>query len=110
MDLDDALIAMLAGGFGLSIAFLAAEYLGWRALRAAERSRERAERELRAAKLAQQGAAAPLRSIAVREESTAEGAPERRTPRMRSMRIFPFVERRRRTGTRDPSGSVGRNG
>jgi hypothetical protein len=109
MDLDDALIAMLAGGLGLSIAYLAAEYLGWRALRAAERHREMLERELHAARLAQQGAAAPPRTVPLRAEFT-EAAPERRTPRMAPMRIFPFVERRRRAGSRDPSGSVGRNG
>jgi hypothetical protein len=109
MDLDDALIAMLAGGFGLSIAYLTTEYLGWRALRVAQRRREMFERELHVARLAQQRAAAPPRSIPLREEFT-ESAPERRTPRIRSMRIFPFVERRRRAGSRDPSGSVGRNG
>lgn len=109
MDLDDALIAMLAGGFGLSIAYLAAEYLGWRALRTAERSREMVERELHAARLAQQGAAAPAGTVALRAEFT-EAASERRTPRQRSMRIFPFVERRRRSGSRDLGGSVGRNG
>ena len=100
---------MLAAGFGLSIAYLAAEYLGWRALRAAQRRREMLERELHAAKLAQQAAAAPPRSIPLREEF-ADSAPERRTPRIRSTRIFPFVERRRRAGSRDPVGSVGRNG
>jgi hypothetical protein len=109
MDLDDALIAMLAGGLGLSIAYLAAEYLGWRALRAAQRRRETLERELHAARLAQQGAAALPHTVALRAEFT-EAAPERRTPRRGSMRIFPFVERRRRAGSHDPGGSVGRNG
>jgi|SRR5580704_11751340 hypothetical protein len=109
MHLDDALIAMLVGGFGLSIAYLAAEYLRWRTLRAAERDREMVERELHAASLAQQSAAAPPRTAALRAEFT-EAAPERRTPRKGSMRIFPFVERRRRAGSRDPGGSFGRNG
>jgi hypothetical protein len=109
MGLDDVLMALLVGGLGLSIAYLAAEYLGWRALRAAERRRGVLERELHAARLAQQSVAVPPRTAALRAEFT-EAAPERRAPRMAPMRTFPFVDRRRRTEFRDPGGSVGRNG
>jgi hypothetical protein len=100
MYLDDGFIAMLAGGIGLSIASLIAEYLRWRAQGASERRRELRQRELHAARLAQQDTAPVLPSVAEPAE-VAAGAPERRTARHVSRHISPFIERRKRAGSRD---------
>lgn len=99
MDFDDVFVAMVVGGIGLSIAYLIAEFLRWRAQGASERRRELLQRELHAARLAQHDAAPVLPSVAAPEEIAAD-APERRTARLVSHRVHAFVERRRRAASR----------
>jgi hypothetical protein len=51
MSFDDLLIAIIIAGFGLSGAYIRAEYLSWRRYHAAERKRETSLRELHASRL-----------------------------------------------------------
>jgi hypothetical protein len=109
MGLDDVFIAMLVGGIGLSIAYLVAEYHHWRTQGAAQRRREALQRELHAARLAQNEAPppAPIPSASV---EIAWDLPERRGARPASQRFYPFVERRKRATSRESAGgSIGRN-
>jgi hypothetical protein len=109
MGLDDIFIALLVAGIGLSIAYLVAEYLHWRTQGAAQRRREVLQRELHAARLAQHGASHSAPSTVALAE-IAEDLPERRAARQASHRVYPFVERRKRTASREPAGgSIGRN-
>jgi hypothetical protein len=104
MGLDGALIAMVVGGMGLSIAYLAAEYLHWRAQGAADRRREALQRELHAARLAQHEAAqSPSKPPAA--EKIADALPDRRTAPAAAHRVYPFVDRRKRASSR--GGSIG---
>ena len=63
MGFEAVLIAFITGGFALSVAYVRAEYLGWRERGAAERRREAALRQLHAASLSEQREALLLPSV-----------------------------------------------
>jgi hypothetical protein len=63
MSFDVALILVIVGGIGLSIAYVRAEYSHWREHGAAERRRETALRDLHAARLSAQQESGPLPSV-----------------------------------------------
>ena len=110
MDLDGTLIAMVLGGIGLSIAYLTAEYLHWRAQGAADRHRETLQRELHAARLAKHEATHQSPSGRAATEKIADELPERRTAPAAARRVHPFVDRRQRASSRQSAGSsVGTN-
>jgi hypothetical protein len=108
MVLDDVFIAIVVGGIGLSIAYLVAEYLRWRTLAATGRHRDAVQRELHAARLAQEEPAPRLPNLAACEEID-ESLCERRTARLASQRPYPFVDRRKRPASCRAGGSVGRS-
>jgi hypothetical protein len=63
MSFDVALILVIVGGVGLSIAYVKAEYTRWRQHGAAERRRKAALRDLHAARLSSQQETAQLPSV-----------------------------------------------
>jgi hypothetical protein len=105
MSFDIALLLIVAGGIGLSAAYVRAEYVRWREHGAAQRRRESALRELHAARLSdQQNAALPsvlrLQGFSNDEAANPEGAPNsgagsRSAVGSDSPRTDPFEERRK---------------
>jgi hypothetical protein len=87
MNVDDVLLLMVVGGFGVATAYLRAEYVRWREQGASERRRENALRELHAARLFDHPTAAL---------SAVPGGAARRPATRSPPRTYPFVERRRR--------------
>jgi hypothetical protein len=107
MSFDIALLLIVAGGIGLSAAYVRAEYVRWREHGAAQRRRESALRELHAARLSDQQNAALLPSVlrlqgfSNDEAANPEGAPNsgagsRSAVRSNSPHTDPFEERRKR--------------
>ena len=63
MSFDVLMIAVIVGGFGLSVAYVSAEYRSWREQGAAQRRREAALRDLHAARLSEQREARLLPNV-----------------------------------------------
>jgi hypothetical protein len=85
MNLDDVLLVMVLGGFGVAVAYVRAEYVQWREQGVSERRRESALRDLHAARLSHHPTALSAVPGGARRAST-RSAP----------RPYPFTERRRR--------------
>ena len=106
MSFDAVLIVIIVGGIGLTAAYVRAEYLGWRALRAAERRRETVLHDLHAARLSAYHDATLLPSLLrlqgfVKDDAANPDDDERAVARRTSGRdnpphTDPFVERRKR--------------
>jgi hypothetical protein len=103
MSFDIVLMAIVVGGIGLSAAYVRAEYMRWRGQGAMERRREKALRELHAARLSEQQQDAPLPSVLRlqgfgRDEAAnpESAAVQSSAPRSNAPRIYPFEERRKR--------------
>jgi hypothetical protein len=86
MNLDDVLLVMVLGGFGVAVAYVRAEYVHWREQGASERRRESALRDLHAERLSHHSTAL----------SAVPGGAARRNPARSTPRAHPFTERRRR--------------
>jgi hypothetical protein len=106
MGFDVLLIAVIVGGIAISVAYVRAEYLGWREHGAAQRRREAALRELHAASLSEQRDAL-LPSVlklqgfgddeAANPDDAGEFAAARRASGLsNSPRTFPLGDRRKR--------------
>jgi hypothetical protein len=104
MGLDVALMVMVLGGIGLSVAFVRAEYMRWRELGVAQLRREATLRELHTARLSEQQNAALLPSVLElqgfneQEAANPDGVANigYGMARTRSQRTYPFAERRKR--------------
>ena len=107
MSFDIVLLLIVVGGFGLSAAYVRAEYIRWREHGAIQRRRDTALRELHAASLSDQQNATLLPSVLRLQEfgndeaANPEGSSNiadgsRSAARSNSPRTDPFGDRRRR--------------
>jgi len=105
MGFDVVLIAIIVGGIALSVAYVRAEYLGWRRHGAAQRRREAAQSQLHAESLSdQRDALLPSvmklqgfgESEAANPDDSEFAAARRASGQSNSPRTYALAERRKR--------------